>query len=218
MNSKFNQAEENERAKFSSLTAILGQWTIKKLSKTGSYAAYDAVINSGGTLSISEIKCRTFNNSKYPTAILETSKVDRITNIISTFSDVISEKYDGLTGHYFSFYEDCTVAFWPITGYTSTGWEMMPATTCGNFKREYTEVYYYPLSAIMTIKSIIKLYSITWDGKLFLEFGGYEHKYELEKKDIKIAKVEKMFLIFVAALGAIYTGLKIYNFFITTPK
>lgn len=151
MKNDFTKAEENERDKFTSLTAKLNQWSIKKLSKAGSYAAYDAVINSGGTLSISEIKCRTFNYLKYPTALLETAKVDKIVNIINTFSDIISETYNGLTGHYFSFYENDIVAFWEISAYTSTGWEMMPASTCGNSRREYTEVYYYPMSAATII-------------------------------------------------------------------
>jgi hypothetical protein len=76
--------------------------------------------------------------------------------------------------------------------------------------RKETTFPEYPLQVIEIDEEI---YTITWEGKYFLELGGFTHKFKREKSKIRLINTERGFLFFVTAVGLLYTIIEIIKFF-----
>ena len=86
MKNNYDKAEERERRFIDWYINTKQEHKIDTISPIGSYNRNDFTFYSGRTFIIAEVKIREFEYDKYPTIILESSKVDAL---LENFSDEI---------------------------------------------------------------------------------------------------------------------------------
>jgi hypothetical protein len=75
---KINQAEKRERKAIMYFEQNHNEFNIEEISVIGDMGFNDFTAYSGRTHIMGEIKIRTFNHDKYPTAVIELDKVNRL--------------------------------------------------------------------------------------------------------------------------------------------
>lgn len=125
---KFNDYEKRERK-------FLGWYLDKKCYKckleeespVGSYQRNDFVISSGNTYIMGEIKIRSFEWDKYPTAVIE---LDKINSLMDTFSDYNQMGENNRLYYYAIYPKSRKILIFDIINTPSTlSYEYCPITT-----------------------------------------------------------------------------------------
>jgi Holliday junction resolvase-like predicted endonuclease len=97
----FINAEIAERKAIKHLTSLFNDIEILEISQVNDYSDNDFIAVTGKTYFMGEVKIRTFNTEKYPTAIIELDKVNRLMN-----KNEEQYRLRGQQLYYFAFYRE----------------------------------------------------------------------------------------------------------------
>lgn len=118
--SKFYAFEKKEREYIMKIARSYSNFlAIKEVSPEGSFCGWDAIMLSAGTqnLLLTEVKVRDFSIHKYPDAILETKKVDKLIEINENVRPLMNENGWYIHPYYIAVYPSShRAAIWQITG------------------------------------------------------------------------------------------------------
>jgi len=144
----FNEYEQRER-KF--LRWYNDRYNTKLIEESpiGSYDYNDFVILSGRTHIMGEIKIRDIEVNKYPTAVLELSKVN---NLMEKFRDYYKMGKTNKLYYYAAYPKSRTILVFDIMNTPSTlTYEMAPRTTASFSTYEQKAMVNYNISDAITI-------------------------------------------------------------------
>lgn len=150
MKNNFINAEEKERRAINYLPKLFPEIEIEEISDIQNFSSHDFMAISGTTYFRGEVKIRSFNHDKYPTAVLELTKVNKLIN--ENTEDFITQNRQL---YYFTFYrEDKMLLVFDIYNTPTTiTYEYCPKTTMGdNTKKHKAMVNYKIEDAIIKIK------------------------------------------------------------------
>jgi hypothetical protein len=133
--SKFTTAEQRERKAIEWFINSNPTHKIDEISPIGNFASNDFKFFSGGTHIVAEVKIRDFESNKYPTAIINMDKINRILNENDESYRLFKSKF-----LYFAFYPKSRelYIFDLMNTPTTISYQWTAATTMGvNKERSY---------------------------------------------------------------------------------
>lgn len=143
--------EEIERKKILQWINQEKNISLNSITEPGSFQHYDATILSGDnyTKCVVEVKVRDFEHDRYPTAILEEKKIEKL----KEFQSKMKQKKNIDTKLiYVAIYEDDYILIWDINNYTNKSSIPCPKTSYGNNQIVYKGVYEYNINNAQKIK------------------------------------------------------------------
>jgi len=130
MSTTFNEYETRERKFIDWYINLKPEHKMEEVSQIGSFKRNDFIMLSGSCYVMAEVKVRTFNYDKYPTAVIELNKVNSLMELFQPYNKMGG---DNNKLYYYAAYPMSrkVLIFDIIKTPTTLSYEYCPITTAG---------------------------------------------------------------------------------------